>query len=50
MFKFYYKVPPVNSEVLVFFRKWLFSGEDDRGKTSPRALVFTGCDIQSEHL
>ena len=27
-----------------------FSGEDDRGKTSPRALVFTCCDIQSERL
>ena len=25
-------------------------GEDDRGKTSPRALVFTRCDIQSERL
>jgi hypothetical protein len=34
----------------VFFRKWPFSGEDDRGKTSPRALVFTRCDIQSERL
>ena len=34
----------------VFFRKWPFSGEDDRGKTSPRALVFTCCDIQSERL
>ena len=33
-----------------FFRKWPFSGEDDRGKTSPRALVFTRCDIQSERL
>jgi hypothetical protein len=32
------------------FRKWPFSGEDDRGKTSPRALVFTRCDIQSERL
>jgi hypothetical protein len=31
-----------------FFRKWLFLGEDDRGKTSPRALVFTRCDIQSQ--
>jgi hypothetical protein len=35
---------------LLFFRKWPFSGEDDRGKTSPRALVFTRCDIQSERL
>ena len=34
----------------VFFRKLPFSGEDDRGKTSPRALVFTRCDIQSERL
>ena len=34
----------------IFFRKWPFSGEDDRGKTSPRALVFTRCDIQSELL
>ena len=34
----------------VFFRKWSFSGEDDRGKTSPHALVFTRCDIQSERL
>ena len=34
----------------IFFRKWPFSGEDDRGKTSPRALVFTRCDIQSEGL
>ena len=33
-----------------FFRKWPFSGEDDRGKTSPRALDFTRCDIQSERL
>ena len=33
-----------------FFRKWPFSGEDDRGKTSPRAFVFTRCDIQSERL
>jgi hypothetical protein len=33
---------------LIFFRKWPFSGEDDRGKTSSRALVFTRCDIQSE--
>jgi hypothetical protein len=33
-----------------FFRKWPFSGEDDRGKTSPHALVFTRCDIQSERL
>ena len=33
-----------------FFRNWPFSGEDDRGKTSPRALVFTRCDIQSERL
>ena len=33
-----------------FFRKWPFSGEDDRGKTVPRALVFTRCDIQSERL
>ena len=33
-----------------FFRKWPFSGEDDQGKTSPRALVFTRCDIQSERL
>ena len=32
------------------FRKWPFSGEDDRGKTSPHALVFTRCDIQSERL
>jgi hypothetical protein len=42
-----------NSFVLkhtVFFRKWPFSGEDDRGKTSPRALVFTRCDIQSERF
>jgi hypothetical protein len=31
-----------------FFRKWPFSGGDDRGKTSSRALVFTRCDIQSE--
>ena len=36
--------------VYIFFRKWPFSGEDDRGKTSPRALVFTRCDIQSERL
>ena len=36
--------------IFVFFRKWPFSGEDDRGKTSPRALVFTRCDIQSERL
>jgi hypothetical protein len=36
--------------VVTFFRKWPFSGEDDRGKTSPRALVFTRCDIQSERL
>ena len=35
---------------VIFFRKWPFSGEDDRGKTSPRALVFTRCDIQSERL
>ena len=35
---------------LLFFRKWPFSGEDDRGKTSPRALVFTRWDIQSERL
>jgi hypothetical protein len=34
----------------LFFRKWPFSGEDDRGKTSPRALVFTRCAIQSERL
>jgi hypothetical protein len=34
----------------LFFRKWPFSGEDDRGKTSPRALVFTRCDIQPERL
>jgi hypothetical protein len=33
-----------------FFRKWPFSGEDDRGMTSPRALVFTRCNIQSERL
>jgi hypothetical protein len=33
-----------------FFRKWPFSGEDDRGQTRPRALVFTRCDIQSERL
>jgi len=33
-----------------FFRNWPFSGEDDRGKTSPHALVFTRCDIQSERL
>jgi hypothetical protein len=33
-----------------FFRKWPFSGGDDRGKTSPRALVFTRCDIQTERL
>jgi hypothetical protein len=33
-----------------FIRKWPFSGEDDRGKTSPRALVFTRCDIQSDRL
>ena len=33
-----------------FFRKWAFAGEDDRGKTSSRALVFTHCDIQSERL
>ena len=33
-----------------FFRKWPFSGEYDRGKTSPRALVFTCCDIQLERL
>ena len=34
----------------IFFRKWPFSGEDDRGKTGPRALVVTRCDIQSERL
>jgi hypothetical protein len=36
--------------ISIFFRNWPFSGEDDRGKTSPRALVFTRCDIQSERL
>jgi hypothetical protein len=35
---------------LLFFRKWPFSGWDDRVKTSARALVFTRCDIQSERL
>ena len=43
-------IQPLHPEFLVgeekFFRKWPFSGEDDRGKTSPRALVFTRCDIQ----
>ena len=34
----------------MFFRKWPLSVEDDRGKTSPRALVFTRCDIQSKRL
>jgi hypothetical protein len=38
------------AEDTTFFRKWPFSGEDDRGKTSPCALVFTRCDIQSERL
>jgi hypothetical protein len=38
------------SMILLFFRKWPFSGGDDRGKTSSRALVFTRCDIQSERL
>jgi hypothetical protein len=33
-----------------FFRKWPFSGWDDRVKTSERALVSTRCDIQSERL
>ena len=40
----------IHNEVVQFFLKWPFSGEDDRGKTSPRALVFTRCDIQSERL
>ena len=35
---------------ILFFRKWPFSGEDNRGKTSPHALVFTRCEIQSERL
>jgi hypothetical protein len=38
------------NEDLLFFRKWPFSGWDDRVKTSARALVFTRCDIQSERL
>jgi hypothetical protein len=38
------------SKVREFFRKWPFSGGDDRGKMSSRALVFTHCDIQSECL
>jgi hypothetical protein len=33
-----------------FFRKWPFSGWDDRVKTSARAFVFTRCDIKSERL
>ena len=41
---------PFLLNVEFFVRKWPFSGEDDRGKTSPRALVFTRCDIQSERL
>ena len=41
---------PLVEQELHFFRKWPFSGEDDRGKTSPRALLFTRCDIQSERL
>jgi hypothetical protein len=41
---------PGTMEETIFFRKWPFSGEDDRGKTSPRELVFTRCDIQSERL
>ena len=41
---------PSFKKILVFFRKWLFSGWDDRVKTSARALVSTHCDIQSERL
>jgi hypothetical protein len=40
----------VNTAQEPSFRKWPFSGEDDRGKTSPRALVFTRCDIQSKRF
>ena len=43
---FYYIIQ--QGEELTFFCRWPFWGEDDRGKTSPRALVFTRCDIQSE--
>ena len=45
---------PVPSEYnraeAIFIRKWPFSGGDDRGKTSSRALFFTRCDIQPERL
>ena len=48
----YYKLMIYSAEQReqTFFRKWPFSGGDDRGKTSSRALVFTRCDIQSERL
>jgi hypothetical protein len=51
VFLLYYNIEDGKGMLIsIFFRNWPFSGEDDRGKTSPRALVFTRCDIQSERL